>query len=424
MQNDFISQYLSYTAGSEVPVFFSRWSAISGLGALLGRQFFINHGHFVINTNQYCMLVGNSGTRKSSAIKMMKSLLQQVGYTTTAAEKTSKEKFLLDLMGEPDVDLDARGNVIKSNKKLEEILEENLWGEEEQGPAEMYIMADEFNDFTGPGNMDFFSLLGTLWDYKGEYRSRIKTGKSVKIQDPTINILGGNTPVGLSICFPTEVIGQGFFSRLILVYAKPTDIKLAFPPPPDEAVTAQLVNQLREIKDKVQGPAILMPKSRALLDKIYCNYGGIEDPRFESYATRRFTHLLKMCMVKAASRCSVEILEEDIIWANTILSFTEELMPKALGEFGRARNAAATDKVLKILEKSNVPLSPAHIWIGVSSDLDNLKSLAEIIHSLLTSKKIQQVGNGYLPCKKVIEDVVDDTVDYRLITQQEKDIGS
>ena len=50
------------------------------------------------------MLVGASGTRKSTAIKLFKKLIQQAGYDTIAADKTTKEKFILDLSGEQDDD--------------------------------------------------------------------------------------------------------------------------------------------------------------------------------------------------------------------------------------------------------------------------------------------------------------------------------
>ena len=97
---DFLSMYLEYTSGTECPVLFNRWSAIAGIGAFLGRGYSLLHGHFPINPNIYCMLMGTPGTRKSTSIKLIKNLLTKAGYETVAADKTSKEKFLVDLAGE------------------------------------------------------------------------------------------------------------------------------------------------------------------------------------------------------------------------------------------------------------------------------------------------------------------------------------
>ena len=91
--DDFFSAYLSYSSDTEVPINFHRWAIISALGAFLGRQYYFQHGAFSIHPNMYTMLIGSPGTRKSTAIKLVKKLLNDAGYETIAADKTSKEKF-------------------------------------------------------------------------------------------------------------------------------------------------------------------------------------------------------------------------------------------------------------------------------------------------------------------------------------------
>lgn len=427
MKDDFFSTYLRYTGEAESPVFFNRWAAISGIGALLGRQFYFNHGHFSINTNMYTMLIGSPGTRKSTAIKMMKHLLQASGYDTIAADKTSKEKFLLDLSGEPEQEFDSRGRPIPK-KVTEDILNKNLWGDDSETATgkedcEMYIMADEFNDFIGTGNIEFISLLGTLWDFTGTYKSRIKSGKSVAVPNPTVSILGGNTPTGFSISFPPEVIGQGFFSRLLLIYGEPSGRKVTFPVPPKPEDTAELLTSMAEIKKQVSGPAIMMPAARKLIDKIYHSYRGIDDSRFESYTNRRLNHLLKLCLIVSASYGRVEVSESDIVYANTILTHTESLMPKALGEFGKAKNSAAAQKIMQSLECTDRILTMAELWRSVSNDLDAMKDLGNILQSLAVAGKIQSVQGGFLPIKKVAIQENSDCLDYSILTDEERGIA-
>lgn len=426
-RDDFFRAYLQYTGGGEVPVFFNRWSAIAGLGALLGRQYWVNHGRKKLYPNTYCMLIGTAGSRKSTAINTIREILQLAEYQTIAADKSSKEKFLVDLSGEPEQEFDARGKPIASTAKSgADILASNLWGDDDSkanDTSEMFIMADEFNDFLGSGNMDFISLLGNLWDYNGTYRSRIKNGKSVAVPNPTVSILGGNTPTGFNLAFPPEAIGQGFFSRLLLVYAKETGLKITFPEPPDPVETQQLIDKIKQIKATVRGPAVLMPAARELLDKIYKTYGGFEDARFESYSNRRFTHLLKLCLIVSAASGRSEITCADIIYANTVLSHTEHLMPKALGEFGRAKNSGAAHRVMQMLDGTSTVMTLLDLWKGVSSDLDGMRGLTDILQSLSAAGKIQAVNGGFLPNKKVVEYVTNEMLDYRILTKQEREIS-
>lgn len=420
MSLNFIDQYLEYTNGTETPLFFNRWSCIVGLGALLGRNYYFNHGHFTINPNIYCMLIGSPGTRKSTAIKTIKNIIVTSGYETIAADKTTKEKFLLDLSGElGDEKLDG-----------DKFLEANLWGESNGIDREMFICADEFNDFFGNGNIEFISLLGTLWDYKGVYKSRIKHGKSVAINNPTISILGGNTPVGFSLAFPAEILGQGFFSRILLIHGEPNGRKIAFPKIPDIGEFNELIKSIQLIRTTCIGELTISLAGEKLLTKIYINWKGVDDVRFESYSNRRFTHLLKLCIICSASNIikdtsgKCKITEEDIILANTILTHTEYLMPRALGEFGKARNSDVVHKVMQILEGSDKVMTVADILPYVNNDLDNgAIELSKILVNLQQAGRVQHVDRGYLPRRKVKEMLSDDTINYDLLTIEEREIG-
>jgi len=413
MPEDFFSSYLAYTSEAEPPAIFQRWCAIAGLGALLGRQYYFQHGFKTIYPNTYCMLIGSPGTRKSTSIKLIKSLLLKAGYTTIAAEKSTKEKFLLDLAGE--------GTDGMSND--DDILDQNLFGNgDDSSDSEMFIMADEFNDFFGNGNIEFVSLLGTLWDFNGTYRNRIKNGKSVSIPNPTVSILGGNTPTGFSLAFPSDILGQGFFSRILLIYGEPNGKRIAFPPPPDERATSRIVETLREIKSTVFGPAQLTGAAKELLTEIYNRNPTVDDVRFASYSNRRFDHLLKLCLIASANRLSSEIAERDVIYANTILAHAEQYMPRALGEFGKAKNSDVTHKVLEVINSSTGVVKLKDIWCHVHSDLEKLSQLQEILIGLHQADKIQTVPEvgGFLPKRKLLIAGAVGLVDFNLLTEEER----
>lgn len=386
--DDFFNHYISYMADSagEVPAFFNRWSLISGIGALLGRKYYLSHGNFQINPNIYCMLIGSPGTRKSSAIKLLKKFMLAAGYDKIAASKTTKEKFLMDLAGIGEDD---------SSADTQSILDQKLWGDDPEikEDAELFVMADEFNNFFGNGNIEFLSLLGELWDCDGIYESRTKNFKAVKVYNPTVSILGGNTPTNLALAFPPEIIGQGFFSRILLIYGEPNGRKIAFPKVPSAAAAGEIVEYLRRIK-ALSGGVTLSDEAEKLLERIYTEITGFPDVRFESYSTRRFNHLIKLCLITAASRLSNKIERGDVIYANTVLVHTEHLMPKALGEFGKSRNSDISHRIITLLESADGLMTFKDIWKHVSSDLEKMQDLATMLQNLVSADKIQNVKVG------------------------------
>jgi len=372
------------------------------------------------------MLIGSPGTKKSSAIKIGSMLLKQAGYRTFAAKKTRQEKFLCDLAEQSTLKDIAGGG-----EQYSDILDRNLFGEDDldeadnyldKPPSECYIDADEFNNFIGLNNLDFVSILGELWDYNGVYDYKLKNAKSVFIPNPTITILGGNTPTGFSQAFPPESLGQGFMSRLLLVYGEPSGVKFTFPPPPDLELQAELLELLHRIKEEVRGELKMEDDAMELLDSIYNNWAGIDDPRFEHYANRRLTHLIKICLVITASRLGKAISRQDVITANTLLTFTEGLMPKALGEFGKSKNASVTHAVMGLINAAMVPITFQSIWKVVVQDLDKRDQLVEILSNLQVAEKIQSINGGYLPNKKIQVQAIKGSVDWSLLTQEERDI--
>ena len=420
MSTPFFDLYFKYTEHTECPRIFHRWCAIAGIGAILGRNYYFNHGNFTVNPNLYVMLMGEPGTRKSTAILGLKNILQRMGYDTIAADKTTKEKFLVDLS------LYMKGD---ESEAEQDILDKNLWGTEtkdmeSKAPSECFIMADEFNDFAGDGNMEFYSILGRMWDYFGVYRSRIKNGKSISISNPTVNILGGNTAIGFNRAFPPEIIGQGFFSRLILVHAISTGKKLTFPEPVPVEVKKSLDEFLVALKTIVVGPAQKSALASSLLDTVYKSWPGMDDPRFKSYGNRRFTQLLKLCLICSAMRLSTTIEEEDVLLSNTILTHAESQMPKALGEFGKSRNASVANKIMQVLSSTSKPLTYIELYTVVSTDLDKAADLGEILKNLAAAGKIMPVRmdntSGFISKISISVDWSSQLLDINLLTEEER----
>lgn len=390
---DYFQRYLDYVGDTESPLLYHRWTSLSIIGALLGRNTWLPMGHSVIYPNMYIQLMGAPGTRKSTAIGIGRRVLKSVGYNRFAPDRLSKEQFLREMIP-PEIELseeDADLSILVTDKA-----------------GEIFVVAEEFGDFLGQGNMEFATLLTKLWDNPAEYTHPKIHGKSVVVTKPTVNMLSGNTVQGLALTIPPEGIGNGFMSRLLFVYADETGHKITFPPPPDECIGDELAKHLEELKERVKGP---MDKSKAamhLLDRIYREFMGMSDSRLKYYSTRRFTHLLKLCMIFAAASLRNIITEHDVLRANTLLHFTELKMGKALGEFGRSKYSDITNIVMDALANSVTPLTIQDLWKLVCKDLNKIAELGEMMRGLLAAEQVQimKIGGkqGYMPLHTEIKE--------------------
>lgn len=389
------------------------------VGAMLGRKYYLPFGHAHVYCNLYAMLMGEAGARKTSAIVRAKELLALTGYRSFAPTKTTREKFLLDLDGR---ELDDTGKVDMAD--LKDDFDPNA-------PRESFIVADEFNIFIGIRNVNFIDTLGAMWDWSSStpFEDKVKNSRSVSITDPTISILGGNTPVNFATAFPPEILGQGFFSRLLLVHGEKTGKKFTIPPPPDLEIQAALVDMLTSIRNEAFGKVTISAEAMAALDYIYQHDDAytFDDTRFASYNNRRFMHMLKLSLLHAAMDCSKTLSVEHVIQGNTVLAYTERFMPQALGEFGKNRNSDIANAVMQLLLRHDRPVTHKEIWAAVSQDLSKPEDLRQILLNLESAGKLKiveiPVKDGrevnFVPVRKVSKSD-QKFVDFSLLSKEEQ----
>lgn len=405
--SDLFDLYFKYQQNREPPPIFHRWALASCIGAWMGRQVWFPFGTSRIFPNVFVMFVGDPGSRKTTAINEASELLRLAGYDYFGPQRSSKEKFLTDLAGEPEE------LAVPTKKRGFDMLEdiEVLPTMQDDTPREIFLNVDEFNNFMGPGNIEFQSILGELWDWDKPtrpYRYRLKNSRSVDIFQPTVSILAGNTPSNFALCFPPASIGQGFMSRLLLIPGEATGLKVTFPEPHIESETEELIRRLKAMKMQRHGPMTMTQVAKQQLDTIYRTWPELSDQRFKHYSTRRFTHLLKLCMIFALASNKQEIDTQEVLRANTVLAYAESLMPKALGELGKSRHSEAANKIMQALYSAKKPMTMQELWMVVHMDLEHPRDLNQVLNNLDFSEKVQLVRNeidkqpGYIARRKTI----------------------
>ena len=381
------------------------WAGLSCIAAQLARNVYIPFGNGKIYPNLYVMFVGDPGKRKSTAIKDLKKRIKAAGYQNICGDKVTMQKYLLDLAGV------GEGSIEDSN-----ITEFNLGitlGANDY--VESYINQDEFSDFIGINNYPFISLLGNFWDIDEPYVYRTKNGQSIEIPSPIVNILGATTPSQFNTIFPPAISEQGFLSRLIIVNIPESKRKIARPLPSDASVIEKVVDGLKAVR-KLSGELVMSDAVWAKLEEIYLSWKPVEDTRFAHYSTRRHTQLLKLCILATCSRYTIEMSVDDVVFANTLLSFTEHFMPQALGQFGKNKDGDVNSKVISYL-RSSFPTAKSlqDIIIPISTETDVL-SLQKILTNLVVAEKVVATSNGkYLPKLPSYKDIKTSHVDWNML---------
>lgn len=380
------------------------WAGLSCLAAQLARNVYIPFGNGKIYPNLYVMFVGDPGKRKSTAIKDLKKRIKAAGYQNICGDKVTMQKYLLDLAGVGEGSIDD-SNITEFNMGI--TLGTNDY-------VESYINQDEFSDFIGINNYPFISLLGNFWDIDEPYIYRTKTGQSIEIPSPIVNILGATTPSQFNTIFPPAISEQGFLSRLIIVNIPESKRKIARPLPSDEKVIEQVVDGFKAIR-KLSGELVMSNAVWDKLEEIYLSWKPVEDTRFAHYSTRRHTQLLKLCILTTCSRFTTEMSVDDVVFANTLLSFTEHFMPQALGQFGKNKDGDVSSKIISYL-RSNfpVPKTVQDILVPIAADT-NYKELTPILNNLVVTEKIVATAAGYLPKLPSYKDIKTSHVDWNML---------
>ena len=109
-----------------------------------------------------------------------------------------------------------------------------------------------------------------------------------------------------------------------------------------------------------------------------------------------------------------------MVYANTLLTHAEHSMPKALGEFGKAKHSDVAHKILQMLESSTAPVSLKDIWIAVHNDMGDISELRELIANLTMAEKIIATKAGFIPKRRVIVERSTEFVDFSLLTDEER----
>ena len=385
---DWIQAYIDYASFSEAPRHMHFWCAVSAIAGTLRRRVWLDMAYFKWHTNFYIIIVAPPGiVSKSTTAGIAMNLLRKVPGI----------KFGPDVVTWPAL-------VQAFAASTESYLMPNG---EYYTMSSMTIESSEFGNLLDPADRNMIDLLVTLWDGKqGAFTKVTKMSGNDSVENPWINLIACTTPAWIAGNFPEYIIGGGFTSRCLFVYADAKSKYVAYPilevPPNLKDTETKLIQDLEHIATNLLGNYVLASDAVAWGKEWYeFHYKNrpphLDDDRFGGYIARKQTHIHKLAMIiAAAQRDNLLITAADLAIANKMVTDLEEDMPKVFSQIGRTEESRQADRFIQYVHKmGEIPYEAAYRYLH--SHFPNLSDLEGILNGAVRSGQIEFLQKGNTP---------------------------
>lgn len=306
-----IDLFCELTRDVPSPLIFRQWTAIHAIGAAAERRIWTQLGVNRLYPNLFLFLIGPPGVGKTQSLTPMEHIIRKSGAVTLAPNDVSKQSLL---------------DALNATTKAPLINER---------PYEYHFLAlhiRELTNFMNQYDGQIAGLLTDLFDCPG-VNEEAKRGhdKGKAIINPGLSFIMGTATQQLGRTITEDLWGSGFMARVIMIYSAdkiiPQDM---FAEAADTAILHdELVASLARIGE-MKGPMGWSTEARAALQS-FRHQADLDAPlhnRLEHYATRRWMHLAKLCMISALEDERMDVEHSDVLKALGWLLTAEDAMPE------------------------------------------------------------------------------------------------
>lgn len=381
---DWLKSYVEYARFSEAPPRMHFWAGVSAVAGALRRKVWIDQAYFKWYPNFYIVLVAPPGiVSKSTTAGIAMSLLRKVPGV----------KFGPDVVTWPSL-----------VEKFADATEAFEYGGEYHPMSAMTLESSEFGNLLNPQDKEMVDLLVSLWDGKqGTFQKATKHSGNDNIENPWINLIACTTPSWIAGNFPEYMIGGGFTSRTIFVYADQKAQYVAYPflhVPVDMAERAEaLVSDLEHIATNLCGEYILTADAVAFGELWYKRHfsekpANLDDDRFGGYLARKQTHIHKLAMILAASQSDeMKIEAEHLQVAYQMVTDLEPDMSMVFSKIGKSDTSFYADKLVQFVH-AHGPMPFHEAYRHVHRYFPSARDFEDVVIGLTRSGYLIMKGVG------------------------------
>lgn len=214
----------------------------------------------------------------------------------------------------------------------------------------MYICADEMGAFISKYDKEMTDNLSSLYDVQ-QYDQERRTGEvRIKIKKPQINLICGTTPQNLLDTMPENAWGQGFSSRVIMVFSDER-IKGDDFAENTSADYTDLEYELGIISNLTGQFTITESYRKAVNNWEDLGFPPVPNhPKLLHYNSRRKVHLYRLSMISAVDRGNVLVIDvSDFNRAMGWLLEAESTMPDIFKAGATNADGAAMDEITNFI---------------------------------------------------------------------------
>lgn len=364
----FLTDYLFYNSGNEVPASYHTFSLLAISAALLSGRVWHSWNYDAYDPVLYVGLIGPQGLRKSSAAGIAKRLLLDVHPDHPLGESTfSKEAAIKDL-SQPDAKEVSR-------RKGKEVVYEP-----------MTFILPEMMHSIGINPTAVVEWLTAVYDGANSGSNTIKRGKE-KVEKPVINLLFCTTTDWIVSKFRDNLLSGGISRRMLLVVEEDYPNPIANPriPKGGEKALARVRKRLEWLRD-VEGESHFSKEGRAWFDKWYEHKRPPMGKFARAWYSSKHVQLIKLAMVLAgADDQTLEIGVKHLELAMSLLDSIEPRMLTLISMGGQNRQLAPCYALTIELAKGPLPETKAR---RILFDFVTSRETDEILRHLQMSKQI------------------------------------
>lgn len=331
------------------------WAGVSAIAGALRRKVWFDQAYFKWYPNFYIVFVAPPGI---------------VSKSTTAGLSMNLLKRVPGIRFGPDV-VTWQALVTSFAESAETFEYEGM----QHTMSPLTLESSEFGNLLDPKDKAMVDLLVSLWDGKpGTFEKKTKNSGNDSVENPWINLIACTTPSWIAGNFPEYMIGGGFTSRCVFVYANTKNKYVAYPGlevPLDlsrqednliadlEHIANNLTGQYQLSKDAVEWGRAWYHDHYTLIPK------NLNDEQAQGYIARKQSHLHKLAMILTASRSDELVLHRSCMEdAYTMLTDLEPDMVHVFGKIGRTETAMYTDKLIGFIQqKGKVEYTEAYRYV-------------------------------------------------------------
>lgn len=381
---DWLTAFVNYASFSEAPKHMHFWTGVSTIAGALRRRVWIDQAYFKWYTNQYIILVAPPGiVSKSTTANIGMSLLRRVPGIKFGPDVVTWQALVTTFA---------------------EAAETFVYDDLHHVMSPITIESSEFGNMLNPQDKEMVDLLVSLWDGKqGGFEKRTKNSGNDTVQNPWINMIACTTPAWIAGNFPEYMIGGGFTSRCLFVYADKKAQYVAYPglevPKNLNETADKLVADLESIANEIVGEYRLTPTAvawgRAWYERHYKSKPvHLDDERFGGYIARKQTHLHKLAMILAASSGNDLVIQaETLALADQMVSDLETNMGSVFSKMGRSDVSLHADRLIAyVRRRGECPYVEAYRYIH--AHFPSIKDYEDVLLGAIRAGYIVNLQKG------------------------------